>query len=186
MAAALIRRVQEAQSMDDISRAIAPPKTGLTLVQRAATMEVALHNLGSAFFHGLSCQLYCANLLRGYCMALPRRHEKTGYILDLEKAINLHEDAGYIDTGSPSIRLIDAQNGSRLLIGRDTSRARSLLTAVNLLPWVSPCTLKQAESLYHISPSSSFNTSDYLLPLKFEVMISLSAYLRFAQFCFRL
>ena len=80
------------------------------------------------------------------------RFEKTGSIDDLQKAIEMYVQAVAVDTAPPSLRIKAADSASRLLIGRDHSRARPLLrTAVELLPIIGSRTLAQSDRQYNLS-----------------------------------
>ena len=92
--------------------------------------------------------------LETWANGLGRRFERTGSTRDFEEAIILNEEAVAVTTAPPFDRIDAARSAAYLLIiARDFSRAKPFLqAAVEMLPFVSPRSLKHVDRQKNIAP----------------------------------
>lgn len=113
--------------------------TAIKLKEEAVARTPAEHTHRAARLHNLA-------------ISLQRRFEATGSASDVEEAIRRNEEAANCVTAPPTIRIKAARMAADSLINHDLSRAnRILLSAVQLLPFVSPRTLEQSDRQYIVS-----------------------------------
>jgi tetratricopeptide (TPR) repeat protein len=93
-----------------------------------------------------------ATFLYNLGKALQSRFTQTESAEDLFCAVEADEQAVEVTNAPPSIRIAAASSASRLLIGRDNQRAKSLLqVAVHLLPTINARHLKHSDQRHNIA-----------------------------------
>jgi tetratricopeptide (TPR) repeat protein len=101
--------------------------------------------------------------------ALQQRYERRGSIDDFENAIKVYTGAVGLRTCSPSSRITPARQGAHLLYPSDITRAAQFLkSAVELLPQVSPRTLKRHDQQFALSKFSGLASDAAALSLRSE------------------
>lgn len=120
--------------------------------------------------------------------ALTTHFARTDLMEDFDRAVFMKEQATSVVTAPPSIRTSGANPALQLLIRRDPYRAKPLLrAAIELLPKISPHTLKQKyyKSLalhleqyqFHSNMRNPYNTLQ-LLKIEREVLVILQLEVR--------
>ena len=173
------KRFEETGSVEDLNTAIKTLKKSVTLAPNHPESGMYFNNLGNSLLSRFERTDSISDLdrvietyeravasgpddslyLRNLSDALQKRFEKTGSNDDLINAIAMNEKASVLPTATPYLQIRAAQSASKLLIGKDNNRAKTLLErAVQQLPAISPRTLSQSDKQYNISRFSDITS----------------------------